>query len=267
MILQLRKSSLAFCQRSLPTPWERIIAESVLFNSATTALFDPDLASLSVPKLRNILEPFLENLAIPDSSPLANSPVLGIPSEFFFTALEVSQLCYKVPLVPLDHVQALRLEERLGELQLQNWNDNDSFEEPHVMYKTHQAAQLYIIAAKVLLFKILRPNKLTLDPTLIADLTSAMDIIRDDLGETFCGQYFTWPVFVISCALNKDDIFGRELIRRAMEKVWSKSSSGNVIFVLQALDTISEKFAAGYELDTLDLLRCCANGRQPQFED
>lgn len=256
-ILELRKSSIAFSEQSLPSPWEHMIAESVLFNCATTSLFDPDLASISVPKLRETLQPFLSRSSIPDCSPIANSPVLGISSEIFFIALEVSQLFYRIPLCPQDYVQALRLEDQLGELYVRCSGNADCVEEQYAVPKVHESAQIYIIAARILLFHLVRPSKLTLDPTLASHLTYVMDIIRDDTGETSCGQYFTWPVFIISCALEKDDHAGRELIRRAMENIWARTSSGNVMFVLQALDTLSEQIASGAELSTLDLLRCC----------
>jgi hypothetical protein len=38
---------------------------------------------------------------------------------------------------------------------------------------------------------------------------------------------------VISCVLKKEDDENRAHIRRAMENIWSKSSAGNVVFVLQ----------------------------------
>jgi hypothetical protein len=220
-------------------------------------LFDPSLATISVPKLRDALRPFLSYPAIPNSSPIANSPVLGISSEIFFIALEVSQLCYKVPLSPLDYVQALHLQERLEEVELQYWDTTDSVMEEYAPPNNRQAAQLYITAAKILLFKMLYPNRTVLDPALETHLSFAKDIIRDRIGETPCGQYFTWPVFVISCALKKDDDEGRALIRQEMERIWEKSSSGNVVFVLQALDAISENISEDVELKTLDLLRSC----------
>lgn len=254
----MRKSALAISQpQKLPSPWERIIAESVLFNSATMSLFDPSLATISVPKLRDTLRPFLSYPAIPGSSPVANSPVLCIGSEIFFIALEVSQLCYKVPLNPLDYVQTLHLEERLAEVELQYPDTRDTIMEPYAPPKIHQAAQLYIIATKIILFKLLRPNRGDVDIMLEKHLSTAKDIIRHHIGETLCGQYFTWPVFVISCALKQEDDEGRALIRQAMEDIWSKSSSGNVIFVLQALDSIAEKISHNVELKTLDLLRSC----------
>ena len=205
-ILEVRKASLAISQpQKPPSPWERIIAESVLFNSATMSLFDSSLASISVPNLRNTLQPFLAYPAIPDSSPIANSPVLGISSEIFFIALEVSQLCYRVPLSPLDYVQALHLEEHLAKVELQYSDINDTILEQYAPPIVHQAAQLYISAVKILLFKILHPNKPDLSPALEICLRSAMQIIREDIGETPCGQYFTWPAFVISCVLKKED--------------------------------------------------------------
>jgi hypothetical protein len=257
-ILEVRKASLAISQPQKPTsPWERIIAESILFNSATMSLFDSSLASISVPQLRDTLQPFLSCPVIPDSSPIANSPVLGISSEIFFIALEVSQFCFRVPLSPLEYIHALHLEERLARIELHYSDISDTVPEQYTPTKVYQAAQLYITAAKILLYKILHPNKTDLSPALEMQLSFAMDTIRENIGITLCGQYFTWPVFVISCALKQEDDERRAHVRRAMENIWSKSSSGNVIFILQVLDSISEKIVEGSELNTMDLLRCC----------
>ena len=161
-ILQLRKLSLAFGERCSPTPWEHIITESVLFNSATTALFDPDVASIYVPNLRDILQPFLSGSSIPGCSSVASSPVLRIPSEIFFVLLEVSQLFHWMPLSSLGYVEALRLEDRLGELHAQCPSNPDLIDERYSVSKNTPSAQPHIVAARILLHKILRPDHPTL---------------------------------------------------------------------------------------------------------
>lgn len=248
-ILKLRQCSNLDTQNTRAV--DRLVAESCLYHLANMAFFDPSLTSLRVAEVRSILGPLLSKPPFPDSSSISNCPVLVVPAEMYFLVLEVSQLSHCTPLSSENQARGLQLLGALGNLKIQGpFAALQMDSNTKIMY---DAAYLYVLAAKSLLFQLLNPHTLHTHPTIQEHVSYAMAILRTGVMGEPCKQFFCWPLLILSSVLEySDDI---AFVHNELQAAWEISSCGNVLVVLQVFEAISRRRLAGENVNTLEFLK------------
>lgn len=250
--MKMRQNSGVATQNGNVKAIDRLVAESCLYHLANIAFFDPSLGSLRIMEIRNILEPLLSSSPFPNHSSLANCPVLVVPGEMYFLVLEVSQLSHCTQLVHDHQNRALQLMTALDDLETQQYAvlSETVDEDARIMY---DAAHLWVLAAKTLLFQLLNPSMSHTHVTIQINVAHALSILRTGVMANPCKQFFCWPLLILSSVLQyPEDI---AFIHHELQSAWEMSSCGNVLVVLQIFEAISRIRMAGKDVDSLEFLR------------
>jgi hypothetical protein len=230
------------------------------------AFFDKSLCSLPISKVRNILGPLLSKPSFPNDSGIANAPVLGVPAaEMFFLVLEVSQLSHCTPFSDMERARGIQILEILEKSRIY---PNDSPFAPPLDSNTKlmsEAAYLYVLAAKTLLFLLLNPHSSHTHSTIQGYAIQAMSILRTGAMGQPCKQFFCWPLLILSSVLEPlEDI---AFIHHELQAAWRLSSCGNVLVVLQVFETLTQRRLAGEQVNTIDYLSILQGKSSPGIFD
>jgi hypothetical protein len=265
-ILKLRQSSNVGIQNGIPNAMDRLCAESVLYNLGNMAFFDKSLCLLPISKVRDVLGPLLAEPSFPNASSIANAPVLGVPAaEMYFLVLEVSQLSHCTPFSDKDRARGTEILEILEKLRM--YPDNSPFATPTDIHTQlmYEAAYLYVLAAKTLLFLLLNPNTSHTHCTIQGYASQAMSILRTGVMGQPCKQFFCWPLLILSSVLELlEDI---SFMHHELQAAWRISSCGNVLVVLQVFETLTQRRLAGERVNTIDYLGILQGKSTPSIFD
>ena len=237
--------------RKVP-PFERMIAEALLYNTA--------IVSLHVDLDGNMLSEFFENAdyicqspPFSDATPWANSPVLGGIGPGLYRAIcKLSQLCRRAPLrsEELDSVRAVEKELRAAEINIERvlalaLKCKDSRGSNSLL-----STKLYAAAANIMLYKLQHPEIQASNDRIQGKVSEAIGIIKSMSPPYSPSQFICWPVYITGCAaVRPSDIV---FIRQTLQILWDATCCGDIMRAARALE--ASWAAEGKTYSSLDML-------------
>jgi hypothetical protein len=238
-ILRLRRK--AFTRGHLtPDPvFERLIAESVLYNITTLSIFNGLLIDdHSISDIAQHLDEFAVELAFPESSAIVNSPVLGISQQLYYAVLNVSRLS----VLPFNTAKRTALESI--RLDFDMWKvvyfstctvDYSNSDEVNAV----TSAMLYVSAIEILLSKASDATRRTHDievQNLVRHALAILDLDGRSILKTNCTKYFAWPLLILGAAAIEEEHI--TLVQEVVREVWARSYCGEVYQVQRLLEKV-----------------------------
>jgi hypothetical protein len=240
--MRLRKSDAS----KQVSPFERVMAESVLYHAAIVSFY-VEFEDGVLSEFFDSLDYIYKSRPYRHASLWANSPVLGVGSKLYRIICTICQLCRRTPLRPRDQILTGALAEELRaaeifEEQASSLQSNDT-----ETFDCFNSSKLYVIAAKILLYKLQHPEIQESDHWIQSQVQDGMDILRVMPKVYECVQYICWPILVLGCALVDDsDIM---LVRQKLKDMWDKSFCGDITRAALALEA-SWKVTRQTQLET-----------------
>lgn len=211
------------------------MAESIMYNTTTLSLFSAKSRQIFTETSAH-LSIFASTADFPLASNVANSPILGVPSQLYQFVLEVSHLSLCMPLSEADLSRALALGD-----ELESWKTT-FHETTSVDYSRDaevscvRAAASYVIALNVLLYRITNDETQIEDTVFQTYLDKAVVILGSGILDTSCRKFFCWPLLVIgSLAVTDNDI---EFFRCRLKEMWTGSYCGEVAMTQSLLERV-----------------------------
>ena len=224
------------------SPFERVTAETILYQSSILSLYT-DADRMFTPEFLIRLNHYFTSQPFPEASQWANSPLLGVKPTLYRLISQISRLSRRTPLNPDDHDLATKLADEL--------HSCDVFSAAVVggadVLETScfGPSRLYLLAAKILLFKTMHPETNAVHPWIQIHVQEAMDIIHFTSGLVRYDQYFCWPFLIIGCALVRaDDV---ESLREKLDELWRVSHCGDAKRAAAVLENTWKKGGRVYE--------------------
>lgn len=255
-VLRLRRK--AFTRGDLtPDPvFERLIAESVLYNITTLSIFNGFLIDdNSISDIAQHLDEFAVELAFPESSSIVNSPVLGISQQLYYAVLNVSRLS-SLPFNTAKRaaLQSIRLNFDMWKvIYFSNCTvDYSNGDEVNAV----KSAMLYVFAIEILLSKASDATRRTHDievQNLVRHALAILDLDGRNILNTNCTKYFAWPLLILGAAAIEEEHI--TLVQEVVREMWARSYCGEVYQVQRLLEKVWSAPSSGRtHCDGLDLL-------------
>lgn len=246
--VRLAKRAGATSRRQIST-FERSIAESVLYQSVVLSLYR-EMDDVVIGDLFDRLEEMYLCDPFPDAPSWANSPLLGLSPALYRRILEVFRLSRRVPLNETDHGVAFALMEGLSDPNL-TWDyllqsdENKDFERIKRI-SCHGSTRLFLLAAQVMLFKVIYPDTPAQHPRIQNIVQQAISLlIRHDSLSLRYDQYLILPLVVLRCAMIRDE--DTTVVWTALERVWKNTLCGDAKRGLAVLDECRKNRQSGSE--------------------
>jgi hypothetical protein len=248
--------------------FHRTLLDSVLYHFSTRLIFERDIDLICSAFPAQTMAKYLEALEAESRDPRRISsilPVLGTtPPALFLQIYQITWLSRQVPFdTDGDYALALQCLAELESIQasVQTIDIEDT-----VMSATAEdvprptssdiAAQLYILATRIYVLKVLDPKGVSSDLPQICDLLAgALGPLSMFDGAAPCGQFICWPVLILGCAACSTSRVEatkthhdapeaqlrsrmRALIQSQLLQIWKISYSGYVRRTAGALEKI-----------------------------
>ncbi|KAJ5814803.1 hypothetical protein N7474_006580 [Penicillium riverlandense] len=217
---------MALIVRNLPSPstgaspFQQMCASSLLYHAATTAFLNPDISWLPESATWKQFEQFLE--------PSYNT-LFAIPPTLCRLILETSRLARRTPLSDRDSQLANDLRNQLRPyLPLQPASEGVYSEEglDERAEQIKKAAELYALAADILLLKAMQPDLTAKDSRVQSQVKQIMNALQSDVQGIFWNQHYSWPFAILGCVVQRETemlfLLGR------LEKLWERSHWGDI---------------------------------------
>ncbi|KAH7314143.1 hypothetical protein BKA65DRAFT_116714 [Rhexocercosporidium sp. MPI-PUGE-AT-0058] len=222
-----------------------LMAESIIFHVSTLLVSSPSFAALEIDSnLWEWIEIILQKPAYEDLPPPASHPVLGTPRQLNKLVFEISKLSMRAPLTAGDVLDL----EKLGN-DLTKWEIDeealaydhrpDLSEDPY-----SKVRNLYIVCARILLLTIEATGEnsevVVREQHVRKYITKALEIIHEMENTSLESWNFLmrWPLRVLGCIVESEE--DKNVIRAALENIWTTSACGDVKRSLDKIDRLSE---------------------------
>lgn len=205
-------------------PFQQMCAASLLYHAATTAFLSPDISRLPADGEWKQLQQFIEP---------GYTSIFAIPLTLCRLILEISRLARRTPLS--DHNKQLANSLRD---QLQPYLPQHSSEEclDHGAEEIKRAAQLYALAANILLLKTSQPDIKAKDSRVQGQVKQMMNVLQSDIKGFFWNQHYSWPFAILGCVVQRETemlfLLGR------LERLWERSHWGDIQRTINLFRTI-----------------------------
>ncbi|KAH6668812.1 fungal-specific transcription factor domain-containing protein [Halenospora varia] len=215
-------------------PFNRTTSESLVYHLLTESLYDSSLDRIQDFINWDNLAIYLDYTFLEDVAPYEASPLLACDWRIYRACMQITRLSHNTPLDAAGKARGLNLE--LDMYQFYDSLSNDARKHPNneTALDCIQQAQLYVIAAKILIFKTLRPDAGSSHPRIRLLVRNALGMIANLKITEFCCVYFCWPVAIVSCAVETEEDV--RLLQRTLDKIWELSMCGEAGRVRQALN-------------------------------
>lgn len=206
-------------------PFQQMCAASLLYHAATTAFLSPDISRLPSDAEWKQLQQFIEP---------SYTSIFAIPLTLCRLILEISRLARCTPLS--DHAKDLASNLR-DQLQpyLPHQHDNEECVD-HDAEEIKRAAQLYALAADILLLKTSQPDLKAKDSRVQVQVKQMMNVLQSDVKGLFWNQHYSWPFVILGCVVQRETemlfLLGR------LEKLWERSHWGDIQRTINLFRTI-----------------------------
>lgn len=215
----------AASQSTGTSPFQQMCAASLLYHAATTAFLSPDISRLPEDATWKQLQQFIEP---------SYTSLFAIPLTLCRLILEISRLARRTPLSDHDKQLANSLHDQLQPyLPLQHCSE-DCLD--HEAEEIKRAAQLYALAADILLLKATNPDLTAKDSRVQGQIKQVMNVLQSDVQGLFWNQHYSWPFAILSCVVQRETemlfLLGR------LEKLWERSHWGDIKRTINLFRTI-----------------------------
>ncbi|KAF4633479.1 hypothetical protein G7Y89_g4648 [Cudoniella acicularis] len=244
-------------------PFNRTASESLVYHLCTQSLYDSEVDRIADLFDWNDLSAYLNYEVFAGATMYQNSPLLACNWEIYRCCIEVTRLSHHTPLDPIDNSRGQSLELDLYQFHDDLRNDMQVNRNDPCALDCIVQAQIYVIAAQILIFKTLRPETSTCHPRirqLVRQGVAIADGLKIDMS---CSMYFCWPLAIISCSVEtEDDVV---ILRRVLRQILENSNCGEVFRLRQATESFWKVCKVGKsedargtdgEKDILDILLC-----------
>lgn len=247
-VFQLRMKKMGKDPGRVPTPFERMFTEALVYNTAIVSLH-VDLDSNLLTNFFDTADFIFQSQPFSNASKLANSPVLGNGPGLFRVVSRISQLCRRTPLTPEDRnsTEALADDLHAASAALDEALDLQTEEATR---RRLLGTKLFVPATNILLYKLQHPEVEAADDWIQNRVREAIDLIRLLPSPYSPAQYICWPTYIVGCALVRysDIVF----VRQTLQSMWEVSWCGDIMRAARALE--SNWAARGSERSGLDML-------------
>lgn len=219
-IMALKVGNATYPQSTRTSPLQQICAATLLYHAATTALLSPDVTWLpedaSWEQVQHYIEP-------------SYTPLFAMPPSLCRLILQISRFARRTPLNYRDKLFATRLREQLNPyLPLQSASEAVCGDHGpvHGTDEIRRAAELYALAADILLLKVTQPHITAGDSRVQGRVKQILNILQSDVHGLFWNQHYVWPFAIVGCAVQRETemlfLLGR------LEKLWERSHWGDI---------------------------------------
>ncbi|RDW92304.1 hypothetical protein BP5796_01698 [Coleophoma crateriformis] len=218
-LLALRGAKLNAQQ--LITPFNRLYAESVLYNTMVSTLLSDDIPSHD--QVWSQISTYFTASPFPDTTWEANSPIIVVGPDLFRLILTISCFARCEKLTGDQLAQIHQIGEDLQtwlpakeELKSQQFWDQDT---------GHQWATLYAISADILCFKMLHPSQNDTHGTVQRRVQQGLEILQRAGPGRFQSHIVCLPILVLGCATVAEADF--KFLLANLDDTWQKSYLGD----------------------------------------
>lgn len=215
----------ATSQSTGTSPFQQMCAASLLYHAATTAFLSPDISRLPEDATWKQLQQFIEP---------SYTSLFAIPLTLCRLILEISRLARRTPLSEQDKQLVGSLRDQLQPyLPLPNFNEECL---DHDAEEIKRAAQLYALAADILLLKASQPELKAKEGRVQGQVKQMMNVLQSDVKGIFWNQHYSWPFAILGCVVQRETemlfLLGR------LEKLWERSHWGDIQRTINLFRTI-----------------------------
>ncbi|CZR64073.1 uncharacterized protein PAC_13970 [Phialocephala subalpina] len=216
--------------------FERLIAESILYNTSAVAMLMPESCDISF----SVVSTHLDLFSSPgnQSNRLCESPLLGVSPELYFLVVEVSRLGLQAPSergLEAANKLAARFSTWRENFMLENNDGGNNNNNPDPKFIL--GIRLYIFAIELLLSKLTERRQSAYAQLLVVAATEIIGKMGSYVESALCMDYYVWPLLIIgSAAKGQEECV--DVVRRKMEDVMRTAGSGGVKMVINLLGRV-----------------------------